>query len=220
MPKLKNFAFSIHSVIKYSDSFNLPSNQDIQRTFKGLEGYQIVSYIDYFPNKKQAQCHIYSCPNQMKYYYNLANSFPGGLFNSVRHVFLFDERPFEYEFFLRIAEACPFLKTLVLENELPQNNEQFKTSNLPIIKYPHLILLNLLEAHTDYIEQFLDNTKTSLSDTIHLVVDYKSLQTVTYNFTRNTTRINCSKINKLNVYDKLVTLNDLNNYFPHAENIK
>lgn len=112
-----------------------------------------------------------------------------------------------------------------MENELPQNYEQFKKSNvdnrnLPIIKYPHLTLLNLLCAHNDYIEQFLDNTKTCLSNNIHLVVDYDSLQTVTYNFTRNTTRINCSKVNKLSVYDKLVTFKHLNDYFPHAENIR
>lgn len=219
-PKLKNFAFSIHSIIRYSDSFNLPSNHDIQRTFKGLEDYQIVSYIDYFPNEKHARCHIYSCPTQMKYYYKLANSFPGGLFNSIRHVFLYDERSFEYEFFLRIAEACPFLKTLVLENESPQNNKQFKTVNLPIIRYPHLILLNLWQADNDYLEQFLDSTKTCLSDNIHLATSYHCLQTVTYNFTRNTTRINCSKVNKLYVCDELITFKDLNDYFPHVENIK
>ncbi|CAF3150249.1 unnamed protein product [Rotaria sp. Silwood2] len=200
MPKLKNFVFSIHSIINHLDfSINLPSNQDIQRTFKDLEDYQIVSYIDYFPNEKSGRCHIYSCPSQMRYYYKLANSFPGGLFKSVRHVFLYDEHPFEFEFFIRIAQACPFLKTLVMENESPQNYEQFKKSNvdnrnLPIIKYPHLTLLNLLCAHNDYIEQFLDNTKTCLSNNIHLVVDYNSLQTVTYNFTRNTTRVNCVNI--------------------------
>jgi hypothetical protein len=83
-----------------------------------------------------------------------------------------------------------------------------------------VILLNLLCAHSDYIEQFLDNTKTCLANNIHLVVDYDSLQRVTYNFTRNRTRINCSKVNKLSVYDKLVASKRLNDYFPHVENIR
>ena len=144
---------------------------------------------------------------------------------SVQHALLYDERPFEIEFFIRIAQAFPFLKTLVLENESPQNYKQFKKSNIdnrtsPFIKYSHLILLNLFDAHNDYIEQFLDDTKTCLSNNIHLVVDYESLQRVTYNFTRNSTRINCSKVNKLSVYDKLIASKHLNDYFPHAENIR
>ena len=226
MPKLKNFQFSIHSIIDHpAFPINLPSNEDIQRTFEDLEDYQIVSYIDYFPNEKTSRCHIYSCPSQMRYYYKLANSFPGGLFKSIRHVLLCDERPFELEFFIRLAEACPFLLTLVMENESPQNNKQLKKSNidnenLPIIKYSHLTLLNLWDAHNDYIEQFLDNTKSCLSDNIHLVVNYDCLQTVTSNFTRNTTRMNCSRVTKLSVYDKLVTFRQLKDYFPHAENIK
>ena len=226
MPKLKNFVFSIHSMIRDLDfSINLPSNQDIQRTFKDLEDYQIVSYIDYFSNEKIVRCHIYSCPCEMKYYYKLANSFPGGLFKSVRHIFLYDERPFEFEFFIRLAEACPFLQMLVMENESPQNHEQCKKSNidnqnLPIVEFPHLTLLDLFCTHNDYIEQFLDNTKTSLSNNIHLFVDYDSLQTVTDNFTRDATRIHCRKVIKLTVNHKLVTFKHLRDYFPHAENIK
>jgi hypothetical protein len=103
-----------------------------------------------------------------------------------------------------------------MENESPpQNYEQFNKSNvdnrnLPAIKYPHLTLLNLLDAHNDYIEH----------NNLHLVIDYDSLQTVIYNFTRNTTRINSSKVNKLSVYEKLVAKEHLNDYFPHAENIR
>ncbi|UJR09477.1 hypothetical protein I4U23_013715 [Adineta vaga] len=226
MPNLNNFVFSIHSVIHNLDfSTHLSSNQDIQHTFKDFKDYQIVSYIDYFPNEKTGRCHIYSYPSQMRYYYKLANSFPGGLFKSVRHVFLYDENPFKFEFFIRFAEACPFLKTLVMENESPQNYEQWKKSNvdnqnLPIIKFPHLTLLDLFCTHNDYIEQFLDHTKTCLSNNIRLFVDYDSLQTVTDNFTRDTTRVNCSKVIELSVNHKLVTFKHLHDYFPRAENIK
>ncbi|CAF5118825.1 unnamed protein product, partial [Rotaria sp. Silwood1] len=48
MPKLNKFVFSIHSNLRLNHLDYLPSNDDIQRTFKGLEDYQIISYIDYY----------------------------------------------------------------------------------------------------------------------------------------------------------------------------
>jgi hypothetical protein len=51
-------------------------------------------------------------------------------------------------------------------------------------------------------------------------VDYGSLQTVTNNFTRNTTRINCSKVIKLSIHPKFHTCEHLHDYFPRAENIR
>ncbi|CAF3807041.1 unnamed protein product [Rotaria socialis] len=50
MSKLNTFVFSIHSNLCLDDLDYLPSNVGIRRTFKGLEDYQIISYIDYFPN--------------------------------------------------------------------------------------------------------------------------------------------------------------------------
>ena len=67
MPKLNKFVFSIHSNLYLDDLIHLPSNEDIQRTFKDLEDHQIISYIDYFPNDKIGQCHIYSHPYTMNY---------------------------------------------------------------------------------------------------------------------------------------------------------
>ena len=118
MPKLNKFVFSIHSYLDFNDSGHSLSNDGIQRTFKGLEHYRIISYIDYFPNDKIGQCHIHSHPYTMSYLYRLTNSFPGGLFKFVHKVSLIDERPFEYEFFLRIAQAFPFLKTLIIRFQL------------------------------------------------------------------------------------------------------
>jgi hypothetical protein len=56
------------------------------------------------------QCHIYSYPYEWKCYKNITNNFPGGLFKCVYEVSLFDERPFEHEFFLQIAQSFPFMK--------------------------------------------------------------------------------------------------------------
>ena len=107
----------------------------------------------------------------MKYYDNITNNFPGGLFKCVREISLFDEHPFEHEFFLRIAQSFPFMEKLTLNNYKPQNNKQCRKSkndnqDLSIIKYPHLTKLNLYEAHDDYVEQFLVDTKTCLPNNV------------------------------------------------------
>ncbi|CAF4588253.1 unnamed protein product, partial [Rotaria sp. Silwood2] len=62
------------------------------------------------------------------------------LHNSVS---LHDERPFEHEFFLRIAQSFPFMKELTLINKKPQKNKlNNENQDLLIIKYPHLTKLN------------------------------------------------------------------------------
>ena len=167
MSYLNKFVFSIHSAVY--NLTQLPSNQDIQHTFTSIGDYQIISYIDYFRTKKFGQCHIYSQPYTMNCLYRLSNSFQGGLFKFVHTVSLLDERPFEYKFFIRIAQAFPYLKILIMYNHSPQNHKQRQQSNgdsrnLPIIEYPHLTELFLWSAHDDYIEQFLDDTKTCLSN--------------------------------------------------------
>ncbi|CAF2146388.1 unnamed protein product [Rotaria magnacalcarata] len=69
------------------------------------------------------------------------------------------------------------------------NNQHFS-----IIKYPRLIELVLYDAHEDYVEQFLLDTKSSLPFDIDLYVYFRPLKKVTHNFTRDATRINCSKV--------------------------
>ncbi|CAF4429762.1 unnamed protein product [Rotaria sp. Silwood2] len=222
MPKLNKFVFSIHSNLDVDDLTHLPSNEDIQRTFKGLEDYQIISYIHYLPDDQIGQCHIYSQPYTMNYLYRLTNSFPGGLFKFVHKVSLYDEYPFEHEFFIRIAQSFPLLGTLSIDNQSPQNHKQCQHlnkdhRNLPVIKYSHLTLLCLDMAHDDYIEQFLIDTKACLSNYISLSVYYPSLQKVTNNFTRDKTRINCAKVNYIYDIDKLNLPQHFHTYFPYVE---
>ena len=222
IPKLNKFVFSIHSSFNLEDLTLLPSNADIQSTFKDLEDFQIVSYIHYFPYDHVGQCHIYSQPFTMNYLYRLTNSFPGGLFTFVHKVSLFDEHPFEHEFFIRIAQSFPLLRTLSIENQSPQKHKQCQHLNedhcsLPLIKYSHLTLLSLDMAHDDYIEQFLIHTKTCLPNCISLRIYYPSLQNVTDNFTKDTTRINCAKINYIYDIDKFDLPKHFYTYFPYIE---
>ncbi|CAF5170267.1 unnamed protein product [Rotaria sp. Silwood1] len=97
---------------------------------------------------------------------------------------LFDEHPFEHEFFLRIVQSFPFIEGLSLANRKPQNGKQSYKSNsdnrnLPLIEYFFLNELYISNVHDDYIEQFLFDTKTYLQNNVILYVDYESLQRVT-----------------------------------------
>ncbi len=121
----------------------------------------------------------------------LTNSFPGGLFQFVHHVSLFDEYPFEHEFFIRISQSFPYLQTLKISNDSPQNDKQHQQSN---IKYPYLTRLDFYDSHNDYLEEFLDENRTCLPDHVILDVPYCAFQQVTNNFTKASTRVNCKKI--------------------------
>ncbi|CAF4772901.1 unnamed protein product, partial [Rotaria sp. Silwood2] len=224
MSRLNQFKFYIRSFMHIRNQVNFPSTEDIQRTFIDFpNNNNIISYVDYFSEAKQSQCHIYSYPSFMPYYGNITNNFPGGLFKYVRVVSLFDEHPFEHEFFLRIQESFPFMEQLSVANYKSQNYKQSYESNndnrnLSLIEYSFLGELVILNVHDDYIEQFLFNTKTYLQNNVLLHIKYESLKRVTHNFTREDTRINCAKINELKLYDKTKCSNSsLQEYFPYAK---
>ncbi len=79
---------------------HFPSNEDIHRTFTSFKDYQVICCVDYFPKERYGQCHFYSCPYTLTHYDNLTNNSLSGLFNNVQEVRLFDQRPFEHEFFI------------------------------------------------------------------------------------------------------------------------
>ncbi len=82
------------------------------------------------------------------------------------------------------------------EAQHQKSNENSR--HISIIEYPYLIKLYLLHIHDDYTEQFLFDTRTSLPNNIWLPIDDEVLQRVTHNFTRDATRINYSKVKRLN----------------------
>ncbi len=100
------------------------------------------------------------------------------------------------------------MKYLTVSNWEPQHDKQHQKANddhqdFSIIEYPHLIRLNLLRIHDDYAEQFLFDTKMLLLNDIHLIIDYDLLQRFTYNFTREGTRINYSKVKDLEIHEQV-----------------
>jgi hypothetical protein len=131
-----------------------------------------------------------------------------------------DTAPFEHEFFIRIAWSFPLLEYLCvtnfesqsqISNKLNSNDNQLNS----IVKYPHLIWLELGCVHIDYVEQFLNETKTHLPCLTKLTIYYGHLWFVTKNFTRYITRRNCIKVNELDIGKEKVQLSkDFNVYFP------
>ncbi|CAF4911072.1 unnamed protein product, partial [Rotaria sp. Silwood1] len=73
-----------------------------------------------------------------------------------------------------------------------QKSKQFYKSinndnNLSIVKYNHLITVDISTVHEDYIQEFLFNTKTYFHNNIYLNINYKLLEKVTHNFARDDT---------------------------------
>ncbi|CAF3257592.1 unnamed protein product [Rotaria sp. Silwood2] len=116
MAQLNTFTFNIRSESRFYNKVNLPSNEDIQKTFKNFKNNKIISCVDYFQDMNYNQCHIYSQPYKLKHYHNITNKFSRGLFICVREVSLFDERPFEHEFFLLIQKSFPLMENLTVIN--------------------------------------------------------------------------------------------------------
>jgi len=221
MPRLYKFTFNIRSTINHRNQINLPLSECSQKTFEYFSNNQIITCIDHFQEKKYSQCYIYSYPYKLKVYNNITNNFRGGLFTSVTEVSLYDERPFEHEFFLRIAQSFPFMKELRIRNQKAQKNKQFIKSNndnqiLSIIEYPNLIRLDLYNSHDDYIELFLFDTKIFVPNNLHLCINYQSLKRVTYYFTRYRTRNNCTRLAALYFSAKDQIDENIKNYFPHT----
>jgi len=61
MPRLNKFTFSINThVFNIDINIDLPSNDDIQRSFIERRSQQVGSYVDSNTMKTRARCHINS----------------------------------------------------------------------------------------------------------------------------------------------------------------
>jgi hypothetical protein len=213
MQQLNKCTFNIYSRRYHPVQTNLLLNEETQHIFRYFPVSEIISCIDYFPEKQYSQCLIYSYPYKLKFYHHLSNHFPGGTFRYVIEVSLYDERPFSHEFFIRIAQSFPLLEELTVVNRKPQIDERYIET---IIEYPHLKRLVLSEVHDDYVEQFLVDTKMCLSNAVSLSVLYGSLERVTHSFQREATRINCAKLRFLSTYGRSSLPQHVKDYFPHT----
>jgi hypothetical protein len=195
MPQLNKFTFSINTgVINHDIQINLQSNEDIKRSFIGKRYGQVGSYVDNREEHNVGMSHVYSLPYRFEYFLALNNSFKGDMFDTVQCLTMIDGRPFEHNLFKLISQCFPLLKELRVINHQPQKNKQHSSI---LIIFPHLILLNLIEAYVDYAEQLLCDKYTHLPTLLDLCIESKSLQMITNNFTNNSICRNCAKIKKL-----------------------
>ncbi|CAF3354174.1 unnamed protein product [Rotaria sp. Silwood2] len=153
LPRLKTFKFNICSLIDHYNPIDLLTNEDIQNIFNRFSNNQIISFVDYFPDKNEGQYHIYSYSFTLTSYECITNNFPGRLYTYVRKVLLFDEHPFEHKCFLRIQKSFLSIEDLTVTNQKPQY-EKLNNGNrdLPLIHYHHLTCLDPIEVHDDCIE--------------------------------------------------------------------
>ncbi|CAF1173244.1 unnamed protein product [Rotaria sp. Silwood1] len=161
----------------------------------------------------------------MQHYGYISNNFLGGLYSYVCVVSLYDEHPFEHEFFLRISRSFPFMHKLPLVSLHAQNRKQSNKSiddnqKLSIIRHFYLTELDIQHVHDDYIEEFLSDMKTCLQNDIFLEVNFKSLERIAHNFKKDDTRINCGEINKMYLYRKVeYDFQSVHDYFCFCKNM-
>ncbi|CAM4983274.1 unnamed protein product [Rotaria socialis] len=211
MPQLNKFTFSINTIILNENiKIDLPSNEDIQHSFIGKIYGKVGSYVHVRSEDNVVVSHVYSLPYQFQYFLHLANYFQGDMFHTVRHLTMHDGRPFEYNLFKIISQRFPLLKELCVINCKPQKNKQHSPI---LIIFPHLILLDLVKIHVDYAEQLLFDKNTHLPSLLDLCIKYKSLATITNDFTNNPIRGNCAKIKKLHA-DRFIRPKNFHEYFP------
>ena len=208
MPRLQDFVFNIRSIMQHeADLVHLQTNENIQFTLKDLTKHPVISYIDHFSHEQEGHCHFYTSPYALLKYQYVSNNFPREIFLNVRQVSLFDERPFEHSFFLRLAQSFPSMRTLIVKNEAAQMEKHHqqscsKNERVPMIRYPSLRSLHLLRVHDDYVEQFFFDTRTVFSDEMHVSMHSSQLKRVTHDFSREETRINYFRVKSFDFYDE------------------
>ncbi|CAF1551612.1 unnamed protein product, partial [Rotaria sordida] len=213
MTKLNKFTFSIQTLVyRCKTEINLSLNEDIQRSFNGRGYKQVGSYMDINSHVFEAKCHIYSLPYEFEYLPDVNNSFPGGMFHTVRCLTIINGHCFEPKFFQVISQDLPFLEMLYIRNGRPQKDKQYSSTTL--ITFPHLKLLDLKSAHVDYAEQFLFAKITHLPRLINLCITYESLIMITKDFTIDTKCFNSSKLKDLDLDRSFLLPENFHQYFP------
>jgi hypothetical protein len=218
MPQLHKFSYYMASENVIADPSIRISNSDIEQTFTNVKHGQMGCMVDYFDPTIMI-CRVFSLPFKFPHLERIANNIPNIIFNSVTHLTLWDTNPFKHEFFIRLQRAFPFVKNLSIYNIKPPfwrfGEHHLRDKDwCSIVEYPHLRYLDVSDAATDYVENFLDERKTHLPRLIHLKIDYDSLKEVTKTFTRDARQCNCSQIKRLIIDDKMVYPKVVYRYFP------
>ncbi|CAF2946844.1 unnamed protein product [Rotaria sp. Silwood2] len=218
MAQLERLTFYISSYTYIDGLVRCLSNDDIKLTFTDIGYEKVACIIDYMYDDK-ALCHVFSLPFEFDCLERIGNNFPTIVFSNVTYLWVCDTIPFEYEFFIRVAQFFPHLRKFHVMNALSPslNHTDFQrdtNNSYSIVEYPHLTSLTIIYVHIDYVEQFLLHTKISLPRLTELKVKYEKLKIVTENFTRDATRLNCLQVKRIIFEETIVHLKEFYLYFP------
>ncbi len=218
MPRLHSFTFYICACGNRADLFRYVPSQDIQRTVTYVRHQRMANIINYI-SSCTAIGSIFSLPFAFDRLEDIGNIFPDTVFNYVTYLLVQDVVPFNHEFFIRVARAFPLLNNFRVINIESQsacdlNISSDGSQSYSIAEYPYLTSLDLRITAADYVEQFLNERKTYVPCLTELTICYDVLRSVTNNFTREETRRNCAKVNRLNMMGTFVHLKDFYFYFP------
>ncbi|CAF1182272.1 unnamed protein product [Rotaria sordida] len=212
MTQLKKFTFNIKTRITFEAvTDELPTNEDIQRTFIERGYQQVASYVYIDSDLGDSVCHVYTLPYDFEYFTDLDNSFQRGAFEKVRRLEMSDISPFEYKLFKIISQDFPFLEFLYICNINPQEDNQYSST---LITFPYLTLLDLKYAHVDYAKLFLFKQNINLPRLLNLAIQYESLIAITNNFTNDATYFNFDKLKSLDICQLFVRSKNFHQYFP------
>jgi len=97
---------------------------------------------------------------------------------------LWDYVLFKHEVFIRVTRSFPSLKYLFVNNRRSPIWRFIKPQLIDndwcsIVEYPHLISLDISFANIDYVEHFLNETKTHLPCVTELQIRYEQMITMT-----------------------------------------
>jgi hypothetical protein len=222
MPHLCQFDFHIRSILPNASHVEIDT---IRQSFMKQQR-SVDCTIDYFDGG-HGQCQIYSLPFKGTRLDFISNRFPlfdtNKTFSMITKLLLFDDiQPFENDFFERISQALPHLKTLDIINYFEQQ-EKIETIKNYVV-FTHLTTLILFDIHFDYAEQLL--YRSYLPSLVELAINNNILLKIIAQ-DQQQAKDNCSRVRTLRTSDPFNhSIDTLTNFFPpnsfvqHPKSIK
>lgn len=214
MTRLSKLTFYINTTTEIEQLLDDVSENDIRQSFVNIGYEQVHCFFDQIDHD-YVRCHVFSFPFAFDDFPCLGNVFPSLIFTNVTSLVLYDRTSFRHEFFLRVARSFPNVQRIIIMNYLSGLSTSNELNELrSIVEFSHLSSLDTSDCHRHYLEQFLNENRTCLPYLTQLKVDYCALRRITKNFTRETTRRNCSRVKKLIVDEIMVYPQNFYLYFP------
>jgi hypothetical protein len=218
MPMLHTFKFHLTSEHQIDDEdFQIPDTNSVQMLTNVKHCEQVAYTVDY-PDNSEKVHRVFSLPFKFWLLRDISNLIPSMTFNSVTHLRLRAFKRYTYKFFFELNQTFPVMENLYIWNgyfpiwEL--RGEPHDKDWVSIVKYSHLISLDMENTNHFYVDDFLNERKTSLPRLTRLKIRYSYLEYVTKKFTKAETKRNCSKIKRLEIGESIVYSKDLYDYFP------